>query len=141
MIIRTLYPDEPLPESLFVGFKKLDNDWVWVAENGGKIVGTLLGVPAHGLFLVLRIAGESDAPKTWALQILRRAFADVYVRGLTGFIAFIGTDTVSERKLFSISKRIGGVALDARILFFGGNTWLPSRIPEQAEMMEDKVAV
>lgn len=122
MTIRNLKPGEKLPEALFVGFVELDPDWVWVAEVDDVIVGALLGTPAHGIFLMLRIIGLPEAPKFWALGILRRSLEDAAQRGFRSYICFLGNSSIEDIKLCRLAARCGAVGAGGTVVFLGGGT-------------------
>lgn len=107
-IIRQMHKGEPLPASFELGFDQLgqvDENWVWVAEQYGRLVGCIMASPCHGTAIVWRVV-SSDMK--CLLAMLRFFLKECKNRGLRGCMALIDPQIDAQRKLKSIMQRTGG---------------------------------
>lgn len=107
--IRHPYKGEILPE-MNSGFEMLspDPDWQWLAEHEGKVVGQLIGVNAHGLFLMLRMVVLDSAPNITTRMLLHAALEESHDKGCLGYTTFLTDGAPQEVKLMRIVLRSGG---------------------------------
>src|SRR5713226_2015663 len=115
--VRNLLPDEPLPtipssDGLPLGFENLpiDRDWIWIAIHNVDPLpcACLIGSPAHGLFMILRIVATSSAPPLTSLILLRKALRAARTRGCVAWMTSLSDDSPLEVKLMRIAHRNGG---------------------------------
>lgn len=113
MIIRHLQPGEPWPDGCEMGYppSMIYYDWVWVAEHEGKLVAALVGIPAHGLLLMLRIAANEGAPVTATGRLMWAAIAEAESRGLQGYLVWVDPTTNPGQRMISLTRHAGGQQL------------------------------
>lgn len=88
-------------------YPALDHDWVWVAEEQGKIVASLFAAPAHGTAILLRLNSKAANPVT-VRRLLGEALQSMKERGYPMFISFLDATQVKELKLARMVQRYGG---------------------------------
>src|SRR5712691_8376859 len=105
--VRTLKPDEAMPQHLATGFERMPvmKDFVWIAEEEGKVVGMLLASPCHGLVFLARLRVEENAPSSVVTAMFRKCIKDCLDRGFTGYFTFIDPTRGLERKLIPICQK------------------------------------
>lgn len=88
-------------------YPALDHDWIWVAEEGGKIVASLFAAPAHGTVILLRLNSKATNLTT-VRRLLGEALQSMKERGYPMFISFLDATQVKELKLAKMIQRYGG---------------------------------
>jgi hypothetical protein len=111
--VRTLRADEPMPQHLNTGFEQMAvmNDFVWVAEKEGKVIGMLLASPCHGLIFFVRLRAEKDAPPMTVPLLFRKCVNDCKERGFKGYFTYVDPSIETERRFIPICHRAGGVQI------------------------------
>jgi hypothetical protein len=109
--IRTLRPEEAMPQHLGTGYESMPvmNEFVWIAEQYGKIIGIMLGAPCHGLVFIVRVCVERDAPSKTVHLLFRHFVQDCEKKGLRGYFTFIDPSLEVERKFIPICHKAGGM--------------------------------
>ncbi len=113
--VRTLKPDEPMPQHLDTGFEQMPvmKDFVWIAEQEGKVIGALMASPCHGLVFFVRLRTEKDAPEMTVHLLFRKCIKDCRERGFAGYFTFIDPAREAERKLIPICHKAGGLQIES----------------------------
>lgn len=108
--VRTLKPDEPMPQHLGTGFEQMPvmKDFVWIAERDGKVIAILMGAPCHGIVFLLRVRAEAGAPVMAVRLLFRKCVKDCLARGLKGYFTFIDPSFDAERRFIPICEKAGG---------------------------------
>ena len=121
--IRHPYAGE-VPEALMIGFEsfKIDPEWQWILIVGGEVKAQLLGVNAHGVLIILRLAALPNTPHGWAVRMFREVMRECKKNGLIGFTSFLDDRQPAERKLMRIVQRLGGYLLPATGAWAAGST-------------------
>lgn len=98
-----------VPFNVWPGMQtKLDRSWVWVAHREGhKPEAVLVGAPAHGLVILLRIWKQPGAPSTLVRRLLQQTAQDCIQRGLKGWMCMLDGSRKEELKLAKLSLRFG----------------------------------
>jgi hypothetical protein len=111
MIVRTLNDNEPMPQHLGTGFEAMpiDRQWVWVAENDGKIVGILLAGACHGMVYLMRVCAEKGCSQMVVRALIEKTRADCAARGFKGY--FFHLDPTTDQRLLRTCRKYGGVQL------------------------------
>lgn len=111
--VRTLKPGEAMPQHLDTGFEKMAvmNDFVWVAEKGGKIIGILMAAPCHGVIFFVRVRVEKDAPTMTVALLFRKCVRDCKGRGFKGYFTYIDPSLETERRFIPICRKAGGTQI------------------------------
>ncbi len=115
---------DAIPEALKEGenweLLKLDSDWVWLAEDGDRVVGVLIAASCHGLVFIWRVKMVADAPH-WALgRLFRRFIRDLRRRGCLGYITFLDVvNRPAEQALARIAFRAGAHFTTATTVIYG----------------------
>lgn len=107
-VIRQMHKGESLPASFELGFDQLgqvDEEWVWVAESGDRLVGCIMASPCHGTAIVWRVVSRDTIT---LLKLLRFFLKECKTRGLRGCMAMIDPQIDAQRKLKSIMVKTGG---------------------------------
>ena len=109
--VRTLKPGEAMPQHLGTGFEQMAvmNEFVWIAEKGGKIVGILMCAPCHGIIFIVRLRAEKDAPPMTVTLLLRKCVKDCKERGFKGYFTYVDPSIETERKFIPICRKAGGL--------------------------------
>ncbi len=109
--VRTLKPDEPMPQHLDTGFEQMPvmKDFVWIAEQEGKVIGALMASPCHGLIFLARLRLMKNAPLSTVTTMFRKCIRDCLDRGFKGYFTFIDPSREIERKMIPICMKAGGV--------------------------------
>lgn len=87
-------------------YPNLDYDWIWVAEERGRIVASLFAAPAHGIALLLRLNSKAENPMT-TRTLLHQALRDIKGKGYSMFFSFLDATKVNELKLARVAQRYG----------------------------------
>jgi hypothetical protein len=88
-------------------YPALDQDWVWVIEENGRIVASLFAAPAHGTVILLRLNSKAASP--YAIRrLLGEALQSMKARGYPMFISFLDATQVKELKLARLIQHYGG---------------------------------
>lgn len=113
--VRTLKPDEEMPQHLGTGFEQMPvmKDFVWVAELEGKVIGILMAAPCHGTVFLARLRTEKSAPAMAVPLLFRKFVKDCVERGFKGYFTFIDPAFDAERRFIPICHRAGGVQIMA----------------------------
>lgn len=114
--IRNYREGDRFPPDLHVGFDllgRLDGNWIWVVEEGGRIRGALVAAPCHGLAMVYRLALMKGTPLSRLTALLRRFVADLRARGIPGYFTFIDPGNPVQAKLKRVIERTGGKQVGA----------------------------
>jgi hypothetical protein len=111
--VRTLKPNEAMPQHLGTGFEQMVvmNDFVWVAEKGGKIIGILMAAPCHGVIFFVRLRTEKDAPPMAVTLLFRKCVRDCQERGFKGYFTYVDPSIEAERKFIPICRKAGGAQI------------------------------
>lgn len=88
-------------------YPAMDQDWVWVAEENGKVVASLFAAPAHGTAILLRLNSKAKNPLI-VRRLLKEALQSMKERGYPMFISFLDATQVKELKLAQVIQRYGG---------------------------------
>lgn len=88
-------------------YPSLDMDWVWVAEENGKVVASLFAAPAHGTAILLRLNSKAKNPMT-VRALLNQVLWSLKERGYPMFISFLDATQVKELKLAKLVQHYGG---------------------------------
>lgn len=102
-----------MPQHLGTGFEhmKVMNDFVWIAEQDGKVIAVLLASPCHGLIFFVRISAEKDAPSMAVPLLFRRCVQDCTKRGFTGYFTYVDPARTAERNFIPICRKAGGLQI------------------------------
>lgn len=102
-----------MPQHLNTGFEQMAvmNDFVWVAEQDGKIVGALMAAPCHGLIFFVRVRAEKGASSMVVPLLFRKCVKDCKERGFVGYFTFIDPSLEAERKFIPICQKAGGTQI------------------------------
>lgn len=113
VMVRTLKPGEPFPQHLDTGFEQMPvmNDFIWVAEKNGKIVGILMAAPCHGIVFLVRLRTTKDAPAMTVALLFRRCVRDWKARGFKGYFTYVDPSRELERRFIPICRKLGGLQL------------------------------
>lgn len=122
MTARQLKDADEFPLHLLPEFASLplEPEWVWVAEDGGVIVGVIACLRGHGMVLPLRIMVADDAPQSTALLLLRAARRGSQRGGCVGFAAFLNLERDEEARLARIGERMGATVRRVTHVLMGG---------------------
>lgn len=106
MIVRNLLPNDLIPKH---GLEPLvlDNEWVWVAEKDGQIVGLLIAAPCHHSVFLIRLVAAHNAPHTWVRSILRGVAKDCLRRGYFVAFTYFNLEDGTEARLAKLLWRRG----------------------------------
>ena len=124
---RLMREGEEIPPELEAGFEqlgKLDRDWVWVVESGGKIVGVLLACDCHGVAMIWRVAVLPGQSTMAVGRLLRRFLGDVRARGMVGYLTLVDASKSTQGRLQAIIEKAGGQK-------FGEFTLMASAMPRE----------
>lgn len=111
--VRTLRPKEGMPQHMNTGFEQLPvmNEFVWVAEKEGKVIGMLMASPCHGLIFFVRLRTEKKAPAMTVPLLFRKCVKDCLERGFLGYFTFVDPSLDAERRFIPICHRAGGTQI------------------------------
>lgn len=112
LTFRTFREDEAWPADLNMGFERMprafiQHDWIFVVEDGGRILGMLMVTPAHGIAIFIRMAVASDAPAKTMWMLLRHTFAELKLRGYHLWVSLFDTSQPNERQLYRACRAWG----------------------------------
>ena len=115
IFVRTLRPDEPMPQHMNTGFEQMEvmKDFVWIAEEDNKIVGSLLASPCHGLIFFVRLRVVDDASTMTVPLLFRHAIRDCTKRGFKGYFTYVDPSLDAERRFIPICQKAGGIQVTA----------------------------
>ncbi|SRR5713226_6799215 len=104
-----------MPQHLDTGFENMPvmNDFVWVAEQDGKVIGTLMASPCHGLIFLARLRVDKSAPISTVTFLFRKCIKDCLDRGFKGYFTFIDPSREIERRMLPICVKAGGLQIQA----------------------------
>lgn len=117
--IRNLRPNEVLPTfTAQTGFERLKvlPEWVWVAEDHGRVVAALFACNGHGMLILLRIVTTLYSPPGCLVPLLRQTFRDAKTRGLLGFVAQFDQEKPQEQRLLKIAVQAGAQFMPQNIV-------------------------
>lgn len=102
-----------MPQHLGTGYEQMPviNDFVWIAEQTGKVIGILMAAPCHGVLFLVRARVEKDAPKITISLLFRKCMRDAVDRGFKGFFTFIDPTIETERRFIPICQLAGGIQI------------------------------
>lgn len=111
--VRTLRPNEAMPQHLGTGFEQMAvmNEFVWVAEKEKKIVGILMAAPCHGVVFLVRLRTAEDAPTMTVALLFRKCVKDCLARGLKGYFTYVDPNLEMERRFIPICRKAGGTQI------------------------------
>lgn len=114
---------EDIPEALREGenweLLTLDPNWVWLAEEEGRVVGVLIASNCHGLVFIWRVKMLPDA-SYWALgKFFRKFIRDIKERGCLGYLTFLNMHRPEEAALARIAYRAGANFTTATSVVYG----------------------
>lgn len=115
---------ERLPEALKEGesweLLSIDPEWVWLAEDGGKVVGILIAAPCHGMVFIWRVKMLPEA-SYWSLgKLFRNFIRDLRKRKCLGYIAFLDlVGQKNEQAIARIAARAGAHFTTATTVVYG----------------------
>lgn len=121
--VRTLGPKEAMPQHLDTGFERMEvmNEFVWIAEQAGKIIGILMAAPCHGLIFFVRLRTEKGAPAMAVHLLFRKCINDCKQRGFKGYFVYVDPNIEAERRLIPICRRAGGIQMTSVQVGLVGN--------------------
>lgn len=104
-----------MPKHLDTGFEHMAvmKDFVWIAEQDGKVIGMLIAAPCHGLIFFVRIRTEANSPNMTVPLLFRKCVADCFARGFKGYFTYIDPARDAERKFIPICQKAGGIQVAA----------------------------
>lgn len=102
-----------VPEELLVGFEafKINPEWQWVLEIGGKVEAQMLCANAHGMLIIMRLTAFEGLPPGWLVKFLRGVLRDAKASGVLGYVTFLSDQNPAELKLMRIVQRSGGMLM------------------------------
>jgi len=109
--IRNYRTGDRFPPDLRVGFDllgHLDGNWIWVIEEAGRIRGTLVAAPCHGVAIIYKLALMKGTRFALLAALLRRFLADMRARGVPGFFTMLDPANPVQAKLKRVIERAGG---------------------------------
>jgi hypothetical protein len=108
--VRTLRPDESIPDGLNTGFERMPimPDWCWLAEEEGITQGILMAAPCHGLVYLARVCVKEEANKAVLLALFRALFRDTKARGFKVYITHLDPTKELESRLIGLCRETGG---------------------------------
>lgn len=111
-IIRQMRCGDILLPEWECGFEQLgriDPEWVWVAEKGGRLIGCIVASPAHGTAIVWRVVSDGSC----LLPLLRTFYRDIRKRGCMGYMTIVDPRIKEQAKLQKVMERgKGGIVAD-----------------------------
>jgi len=124
--VRSLRDDEPIPQ--FGPHNVADHPlsqrkWIWVAYDKltDRPVALLAACPMHGPTVMLcRV--YSCVTAGVLVPLFRKTLADCYSRGYTQYAVFLDGNEESNRKLFRLVMRAGGIKLGDNYILAAGPT-------------------
>lgn len=121
--VRTLAAGEAMPQHLGTGFEKMAvmNDFVWVAELDGKIIGILMAAPCHGCIFFVRLRAETSAPPMTVPLLFRTCVRECHERGFKGYFTYVDPGRVVERRFIPICRKAGGIQIESVQVGLVGN--------------------
>lgn len=108
--VRNLRLNENWPEELFMGFEgpQLQREWCWVVEHNGTVCGGIIGIPAHGMLMLLRVSMRPQAPLVALRALLQKVFYDARLRGLQGYITLLDPTKREGGALLGLVRSVNG---------------------------------
>jgi hypothetical protein len=102
-----------MPQHLGTGFEQMPvmKDFVWIAEEDGKVIGMLMASPCHGLVFLARLRIEKYAPASTVTCLFRKCIKDCLDRGFKGYFTFIDPSREIERRMLPICVKAGGMQI------------------------------
>lgn len=127
--VRNLRADEPHPEGFATGYENMpiDREWVWVAEQNGKIVGILLVGACHGMVYVMRLVTLKGTNPVVIRVLLDKSRKDCADRGFKGYFFHVDPTMKMDRKILRHCKKDGGIQMMIPQVMLVGSLERPCR--------------
>jgi hypothetical protein len=111
--VRTLRPNEAMPQHLNTGFEQMPvmNDFVWIAEKQEKIIGMLVASPCHGLVFFVHVRTEKGTSTMTIPLLFRKCVKDCMERGFKGYFGFLDPRVKADREFILVCRKAGGTQI------------------------------